>query len=719
MKADDKKLLNLFTGYNTRYSIPVYQRKYSWEIQQCRQLWNDVRLLIGNKKTHFFGSVVRLSDEYEHKQIIDGQQRLTTVSLLLLALLQLIRDDKKESSRTVKNNIESNLWFDKDDNTQLSRIEHVDSDAKAYSALIEGEKNKYDNSSSMTINFRYFYHEVLSADYSLEDIYDAINRLVIADVQLSSNDDPQEVFESLNSTGLALSDGDKIRNFMLMNLEPFKQKEYYCNYWVDIEKYSNYTNERKNARFAVTSFVRDYMTTKTTHIPRLNEVYYRFKEYTDKWKGETEGLLRDMKKYSRYLYQLENGDTNDTGINNVLKRIALLEMTVLHPFELNILDDYYNEVVSAKEIISLLELVEIFIFRRLMCEVPTNALNKIFATLYGMAKNLSTKENISFYDATAYILTSKTDSGRFPNDNEFREALATKNVYKMRAKNKIYLFYRLNSGKSLEGDTSVIDKMQQDKDGKTILSIEHIMPQTLSRKWIEDLGGEEKAHKLQERWEHTISNLTLTAYNSPYSNSSFKDKLEYKDENGVGIGFKYSPLYINNFVKEQIEWGEEQLNKRLKLIQRDATTIIWPMPYVTYKPKVKMTEELALNDDNEDFTGKYFIDGTINGISIPEKPYRNWKAVFITIMKILNKEYHFDLVGMANDESQSTIQNDKTKINGSTLLFDGMYVYLSTSTATKMDMLKDIFDYIGLNQDSLVFHVKSDNKDENVQQNAQ
>lgn len=709
MKANDTKLTSLFTGDNTKYLIPVYQRKYSWDIKQCRQLWKDITLLIGNKKKHFFGSIVRLSDEYENRQIIDGQQRITTVSLIWLAMLQLIRDKKKkDDSGVLENRIKDKLCFYNDDGTLSPRIEHVDADSKAYNALIIGNKDKFDSNSFVTSNFWYFYNILLSEDYSLQEVYSAIDRLVIADVKLSKleGDDPQEVFESLNSTGLALSDGDKIRNYMLMNLEASLQKDYYYNYWVDIERLSNYTGKREDARDAVTFFVRDYMTALTTRIPALHDVYSKFKEYASG--KDTKELLIDMKKYARYLYEIENGKTENININNVLKRISLLEMTVLHPFEFSVLNDYYKDKLSEKEVVSVLELCENFIFRRLICDVPTNALNKIFATLYNIATNLSDREGISFYDAVAYTLTSKSDSGRFPSDEEFKDAWATKNIYKMRAKNKVYIFYRLNAGKSLEGDTSIIEKMQQDSDGKAILSIEHIMPQTLNRKWIEDLGGDENAQKIQDRWEHTIANLTLTAYNSSYSNSSFQEKLNLKDDKGIGIGFIYSPMHINEFVKSQTVWGEEQLKQRLSLIQKEATMVTWPMPTVAYKPKVKIAEELSLSDDKNDFTGKYFIDGTVCGVSIPEVPYRNWKAVFITIIKMLNKDYHYDLIRMANDNMQNFIQNDNTKFEGSTLLFDGVYAYLSTSTSTKIGVLKEIFGYLGIDLDSLSFHVKGE-----------
>jgi hypothetical protein len=234
----------------------------------------------------------------------------------------------------------------------------------------------------------------------------------------------------------------------------------------------------------------------------LRDVYFKFKEFTNHKGLAPEKLLGEMKTYSRYLFEIENAATKSSKLNLILKRLALLEMTVCHPFEFKLLDSFYSKEIDEEELCKVLVVVESYIFRRLICDVPTNALNKIFASLYDSAEKLVQKANIPYYEAVCYLLTSRNGSGRFPSDKEFMEALATKNIYKMRAKNKIYTFYRLNAGNNAEGDTSVIDKMLPDENGNVILSIEHVMPQTLNVDWKKSLGGEQKAIRLQEIWEH-------------------------------------------------------------------------------------------------------------------------------------------------------------------------------------------------------------------------
>lgn len=709
MDAKKSNLTSLFSGAETKYIIPVYQRNYNWSNKQCRQLFDDICSVIKNENEHFFGSVVISYDKNNSFLVIDGQQRLTTVSLIWIALYKLIEDHVKEANPYLAKAIQDEYCYHSlSDGSLLPRIEHVEKDRVAYAKLIDGKEENYVKDSNITCNFHLFYDWLKASDYTAKDFYDALGRLMVARIELESKDNPQQVFESLNSTGMALSDGDKIRNYMLMNLNVNQQKEYYKNYWIDIERNSNFTGDQKDSVNAVTFFVRDYMTAKTARIPALRDVYFKFKDYRHNSSLTTEDLLAEMKKYSLYLWELENGKTKSEKLNSILKRIALLEMTVIHPFEFNLLDDYENGKLSETEVAEVLSLIETYLFRRLICEVPTNALNKIFATLYGSAKKRAQQDGVSFYQAVVYILVSKgvDDSGKFPDDEEFKKALSFKNIYKMRAKNKIYIFYRLNAGTNAEGDTSVIEKMQPDREGKVTLSIEHIMPQKLNPKWIADLGGKDKATQVQEKWEHTIANLTLTGYNSSYSNNSFQEKLELKDQNGVGIGFLYSPLHINEFVKKQTQWGEQQLQERLQLIQDEAIDIIWKRPALPYTPKVKPLEELTVADDKNEFTGKDFIDGTVTGNSIQASPHSSWKSVIVDIIKMLDKDYHFELIRMANDDSQTSLQNENTKFSGSTNVLDGVYAYLSTSTSTKMDLLNDLLEYLGLDSDSIVFHVE-------------
>lgn len=721
MQADGKGLYKYFQGDDTRYIIPVYQRNYNWGIKQCSQLLNDVQALIGKEQKHFFGSVVRLSDGHDGWIVIDGQQRLTTVSLMWLAMYQLIKDNKRkneENIKTLTNNLRNKVCYDKDDNTVLPRIEHVDKDRKAYEAIINGKKEKYINVSAITRNFWFFYHKIENSPYSLKNWDEAIKKLEIANVELDLNkgDDPQAIFESLNSTGLALSDGDKIRNFILMKLPLDVQKQFYYDYWTEIESFSDYGRKRKDSdkTDAVSDFVRDYLTAKTTHIPAIRDVYTKFKQYkTDNYKESSEDLLIDMKKYAHYLFMAEKGSTHSTKINRILQRISLLGMTVLHPFEMNLMKDFEEETITENDMCSLLEVIETYVLRRSICELPTNTLNKTFAVLYDNAINLSSKEGISLYESVVYLLMSRPGNARFPKDDEFKDAWRKKNIYKMTAY-KVYIFFCLNGGKSPEGDTSIIKKMLPDENGKTVLSIEHIMPQKLSSDWISELGGKEEANRIHDFWVDNVANLTLTAFNSPYSNNRFKDKLNFKNNKDEEIGFSASPLPINAFIKQQTKWGEKQLEERLSLIQKMAVETIWRMPSSSFHGSTEVEDSLTLDEDASNFTDTIFLDGSLNGTSIPVGKKGVWKEAFKDIIRMIDSDYHYELMLMAEDNTKNTLQSESTKDENSTLIVNGLYAKMNRSASELIKYLKDIFAFLGIDAESLLFHVKRKTKKEDA-----
>ena len=701
---------SLFSGDNTSYTIPVYQRKYSWKPKQCKQLFDDLLSIIKTGREHFFGSVVLCHDKHTTWIVIDGQQRLTTVSLVWLAMSKLIKDEIKSATPTLADNIRKKYCFESEiDGSTLPRILHIEEDRKAYLALVEDNTDKSEADSLITQNFSHFYDWIKESQYTVFDFVNAIRSLMMVTIDVNQNDKPQLIFDSLNSTGLALTDGDRIRNFILMDLNTEYQKKFYKEYWVDIERNSNYTGSKKEAQNAETLFVRDYITSQTTKIPAMRDVYHKFKNYARSKNIDTECLLKEMKKYSRYLFEIENAQTTSSAINAILKRLALLEMTVCHPFEFKIIDDFYTGRLAEADVRKVLVTVESYIFRRLICDVPTNALNKIFASLYDGACRLSQETGISFVESVQYLLMSKDGSGRFPDDKEFVSALATKNIYNMRAKNKIYIFYCFNAGNNNEGDTSVIDKMQPDANGNTVLSIEHIMPQTLSNEWKQKLGGEQAAERIKKLWGHTIANLTLTAYNSSYSNSSFDKKLNLVSDDGLGIGFKYSPLHLNEYVKQQTAWGERELQERMYLLQQEALEI-WKTPTVAFHHATKENEELTLCDESDDFTYTTVVNCTLNGETVPIKQGSNWINVFIAILKLLYRDNKSDIKRIANDTSLTFLQNEETKFNNSMLVVDGVYAYLKSSTQVKIDILKNIFQELEIDLDDMVFHVRK-NKD--------
>lgn len=704
MDAHKSKLVSLFSGDEVKYVIPVYQRNYDWNTKQCRQLFNDLLSIIDNENDHFFGSVVIYYNRQETYSVIDGQQRLTTVSLMWLAMSKLIAEELKESTNTMRQNIANKYSYpsDKDENIRLPRIVHVEKDRKAFEALIKGDKDKFEKDSNITRNFNLFYEWIKASPYSIAQFDNAIRRLAMVKIELDSNDNPQLIFESLNSTGLALSDGDKIRNFILMNLPDKIQKECYEKYWIDIEQYANYTGLEKDALYAVTNFVRDYLTAKTARIPALRDVYGSFKTYAMCNGNDANNLLADMKQFARYLYEIENAETKSSRLNHILRRLALLEMTVIHPYAFNLLNDYYTGAVSEDDAVTIMSCIENFIFRRLICEVPTNALNKIFANLHGTAQRMTEKEQVCYADAVIYLLTSRPESGRFPSDDEFRKSFAEKNIYNMRQKNKIYTFYRLNAGHSKEADESIIDKMQS--KGDNVLSIEHIMPQRLSDEWRSALG--ENAEAIHARWLNSIANLTLTGYNSSYSNGTFQYKLEeVTDDKGNKVGFKYSPLHLNSFIKEQTRWGEDELKQRLKLILDDALSI-WYTPESTYQPQKKVYQELTLDDETDYFTSRVFIDCSIDGTTIALKENTSWKRVLKTIIEIFDKSHHYELEQIANSSDNTILFSESTKSEYCEEVLPGIYAYQKGSTYTKINTLKDLCQMLDIDPLSIVFHVR-------------
>lgn len=705
MDTTKASITDLLTMKGRQYLIPVYQRNYSWGKDQCEQLFADICSTIESGREHFFGSIVIKRDKIEDYLVIDGQQRLTTVSLMCIAMHKLFIDKKKDATTTLDEDYIKDTFCFKSSGDEIlkPRIEHVEKDKNAYWKLIIGDEGKFENSSNLTINFRFFYNSIEASSYSLKQFYDALTKLMIARIDLGSDDNAQEIFESLNSTGLILSDGDKIRNYLLMDFDDSHQRKYYKDYWIEIEKYSNFSGQKNNEANAVSLFVRDYMTPDSPRIPKINQVYKEFKYF--KLKKEESGIntlaiLKDMLKYSHYLYEIENGTSKSHNLNRILQRLSLMGMKVLHPFELKLMDDFHEKRISENEICDIFEVVENYVFRRFMVNLPSNTLNKTFKSLYKSAFDLSKSKGISLYDAVVYILTSKTGKERFPDDKEFKASLESKDAYEHN-KNKDYIFLCLNGGKNPEGDTSIIKKLHEGKQ----LSIEHIMPRTLPPSWISELGGTDNANRIHHQWINNIANLTITAFNGEYSNLSFTEKLNKKNEKGELIGYSGSPLPINNFVKKQTRWGEEQLIERLHIIQKEAIETIWRYPEVKYQPNEIKEKDLTLKDDAEDFTDMGFLYGTLGNKELPLKSKDSWKNVFREIIKQLDFKYHNNLEAIASKGMANRLQNESTKDSLSSIIVNGIYAKLNKSASELIGNLQNIFNDLNLDLLLVTFHV--------------
>ena len=545
MKGSEAKMIGFMEGADKRFVIPVYQRKYDWKTENCRQLYEDLKKIIrDNRSSHFFGSIVSQvvpnGSKIEY-HIIDGQQRLTTVSLLLLAMKNLIHDKKvtaKESAldEQISQRFLISPWAEEGDKIKLRPVK---TDRDALSRLY-GPEDDYDNASNLTINYKFFCDRILQQEVSVDDLYSAISKLEVISITLDSDDNAQMIFESLNSTGLALEEGDKIRNYILMGLEPKEQSRLYDSYWTKIEKCT--AND-------VSGFFRDYLSIKQQITPTINTVYKAFKTYAEDLQLPIETLLTDLLRYARLFEKLRSGKSglSEQKLDDCLYRLNRLEIIVTRPFFMEVLRLNQDGKLNNKDVLQIFLITENYLFRRNICEVPTNALNKIFLNLN---KEILRYDNTSdnYVAKFIYALRAKKDSGRFPDDEEFTAALANKQVYQMRGKYKAYLFERFENYGTIE-TKDVFTHLDNN-----IYTIEHIMPQHLTPVWTEALGPDYA--KIHETWLHRLANLTLTGYNPNLSNKSFTEKRDAD----VG-GYKASGLKMNQKIATKDSWGLPELQE--------------------------------------------------------------------------------------------------------------------------------------------------------------
>lgn len=685
MKGEAKQFLKFIDGSDKRFIIPVYQRNYSWQNKHCAQLLNDLKGLIKKPDApHFFGSIVSShmqGGKREDFLIIDGQQRLTTISILLIAIVDLLKHKKviPKDDRLIEKITKKHLVDEYQEDQRKIRLKPIKDDCKAFDALF-GDESDFVDGSNVTSNFRYFRDRILNENIDIDDLYDAISRLQTIDIFLEKDDDPQLIFESLNSTGLELEEGDKIRNFILMGLSSELQEKYYEAFWNKIEK---------NTHFKVSDFFKDYLTLKLNRTVVIKDIYFTFKDYVKKNNDDIEALLQDLLEYSKLYAIILNPMQYQNSFTAVLVRLSQLEFTVIFPVVLAILKRWNEKNLTDQEVTELLRVTEIFLFRRLIVGLATNALSKIFATLdKDVTKKAQSSQLASYAEIYKYVLLNKEESSRFPNDDEFEQALFSRNIYAMSSKNKAYLFSFLENEESKE-QINVIERI---KDGT--YTIEHIMPQTLSPVWQKELG--EKSQQIHEQWLHTLPNLTLTGYNSKYSNRPFKDKLDVEN------GFKDSNLRLNQYVRECLKWTEDELVERQSRLSKKSLKL-WYYPTTSYAPPVEETNEYLLEDDF-DFTGYTLVSYTLYDV---ESKVQSWKEMQIDVVKYLLEQHTTKIMSLCADQKFYDLSLLETT-NNFTEISRSVFLYTNCSTRTKINILKKIFEQCDVEQSELSFLIKKD-----------
>jgi uncharacterized protein with ParB-like and HNH nuclease domain len=691
MKGSEAKLIEYLEGAGKRYVIPVYQRKYDWREDNCRQLYEDLKKIIrDNRESHFFGSIVSSvigNGALTEYHIIDGQQRLTTVSLLLLAIRNLIRK-KKVSTKEERLDDQINdrflvsPWAKEDEKIKLRPVK---SDREALSKLF-GEEEDYDPASNLTLNYRFFCDQILKEEVSVDELYEAIGRLEIISITLDQGDNAQLIFESLNSTGLALTEGDKIRNYILMGQPPKDQTKLYDTYWITIEKCTG--ND-------VSGFVRDYLSVKQQVTPTISNVYRAFKEYAEKARLPIEALLDDLRRYARFFEKLLTckSSLKEKKLDDCLYRMSRLEIIVTRPFLMEVLRLNQDGKLAVDDVLQVFLIIENYLFRRNICEVPTNALNKIFLNL---------NREILRYDNTAdnyvqkfiYALLSKKESGRFPDDEEFTAALAEKPVYQMRGKYKAYLFERFENYGTVE-TKDVYTHLDNN-----VYTIEHIMPQHLTPAWTESLGA--NAAEIHATWLHRLANLTLTGYNPNLSNKTFAEKRD--SEEG---GYKASGLKMNQKIASKESWGLPELEERNDEIIALAKKI-WAYPKTEFIPAEKEFDSCTLDDENAELTGRDIAKYSYQNV---EQPVTSWTDMFEHIMKYLHQKDKSVLSGLAYNISagidlSNYVSSTEEGLRSALKIDDHVFMERNTSTALKMSILRRLFALYDADPMDLVFYLK-------------
>ena len=688
MKAGEKEFLRFLEGTDKNFIIPVYQRNYNWKKEQCKRLFDDLEDIIASDfRTHFLGSIVSIYSMGQEYLVIDGQQRITTMSILLMAMYNVIKDQCIETNylRSEEKIMDAYLInkYARNDEDKI-KLRPIIEDRVAYNKLFDDD-NELIEDSNITNNYRYFYDRILEGSVSIDDLYKAIERLIIVEIELKNGeDDPQLIFESLNSTGLDLSEADRVRNFILMGEPSDIQEKFYNNYWYKIEK---------NTDNKVSDFIRDYLTIKERSIPNKNKVYISFKKYVSGSGMTIEELLKDLLKFSKYYNYILSSNTNDKQIDNILSRINKLEIFVSYPFLLEVFDDYDKNILNKDQFINVLSIVESFILRRVICNVPTNALNKIFMSLGREIKKF-TDYKTKYDEILGYILISKKSSQRFPDDNEFRTAFLTKDIYNLKGKNKLYLLEKLENFENKERVD--IEELVSTNE----LNIEHIMPQTLTNKWKEELGTEYE--EIHSKYLHTIGNITLTGYNSKLSNKSFSEKRD------MDKGFKDSRLYLNKYISTIDHWNEDEIIKRAEILF-DRSLDIWPYPDFGYEQIETNNENtFSLSDEDINFTGESVVS-----FEIFKESYKvsNWKEFY---EKLLNMLYDLDPIKLRDIARKSfgkdSIDNRKstevTKLRRPIKVADGIYMESNIDTEAKLFMMRFLMKQFDLSLDDVNFTIR-------------
>lgn len=571
MDIDKGSIYQLLNG-QYQYIIPVYQRKYSWLAEvQCARLWKDiVNMVKQHKQHHFVGSIVSVAEKYslmgvQKRLIIDGQQRMTTLSILMIALRDYLVE--QGAGEEVEENINMVLKNPSRKGDDAYKMLLTDTDRDIMIKLVDKLPIGENEDSKIYTNYLYFKQKVAEGILTPDEVYESISKLDIVGIVLdrAQGDDPQLIFESLNSTGMDLSKSDLIRNYILMGLDNDEQKSIYNNYWKPFEK--NFPTQDGTDR--MDRFFRDYLTMKKGVFIKFDTIYDVFKDYAENSEfSKQEELAEDIMIYGDLYTNITSEDKklplSQQALKPIFKEIRILRMEVVYPFLLKVYYDFSKGMITLDEFVRILKLTIAYVVRRTVCEIPTNSMNKTFTTL---KNEIRPDDYLNSVEAAFFYLDTYK---RFPDDKEFKECLCKRNMYSIRISNYMYV------------------KMENEGNKETIpyegYTIEHILPQNknMRKEWKDALG--ENYEEIQAQYINNLGNLTLTRYNSEMGDKPFSEKLEVYKESAMHM--------LNKYVVQQTSWNKETIEERASRLAECACKA-WEYPSMSeeIKAKYQKTEE--------------------------------------------------------------------------------------------------------------------------------
>ncbi len=686
MKANELPITNFLQAPNVQFVIPVYQRNYDWTTNECKELLNDVIAVEkADRGTHFIGSIVFIHEgtystsEVKELVIIDGQQRLTTINIIYVALYRFAKENNMHNEADMLLNMFLTNQYVQHEDSKL-KLKQTDTNSLAFKAIMHGTENEFNNYSNVIENFNYFKNTITKDNF--QTILNGLKRLIFVEISLErGKDDPQRIFESLNSTGLDLSQSDLIRNYILMDLDPKNQNKVFEQIWNPIEENARDLIKQKSL---VSDYIRDYLTLRNKKIPNKSKVYIEFKKLYPIKDEAYHQELENIKSLSTHYKKFINPSTiPDQNVRRELEYISRLEINVAFPFLLQVFEDEENGLITNNDLIKILKLIQSYTWRRFVVGLPTNALNKIFMALYS---EVDTEE---YYESIALALVKKRGNAKFPTDEDLKSALKDKDLYNIKSKNRNYMFELLENYNNREYVNT----------SNGLITIEHIFPQKPNEDWNKAITPDDY-FMFKEKYANTIANLTLSGNNGALSNKSFEDK-KVMNSQGAEQGYKFSRLWLNDYLKSIESWNIENYNERFKLIYNRFLKI-WEFPDVML-PVSENTEEQTLFNAESPTHKKleYFI---FEDTKVDEEIIA--QMYFYVIEKLYTK--NAQLLLEATDIFKIT--RNPSDFRAPQVLQSGYQIESNIDSNSKFSTLKKLLPLFELEDELLIKYAESGNK---------